>query len=94
MTSFRPTGKISFNQQFTQSHNVSAIPGMNKLSPFFLVFGRHAPSPETLTLALPLKPFSQQTYAENVVSLLSDAKKEFDRIKAGRETGKGVGDRG
>lgn len=65
---------------------------MNKLSPFFLVFGRHAPSPETLTLALPLKPFSQQTYAENVVSLLSDAKKEFDRIKAGR--GEGEGGRG
>lgn len=82
MTNFRPTGKISFNQQFT--HNVSPIPGMDKLSPFFLVFGRHAPSPETFTLqlALPSKSLSQQTYVENQVSRLSDAKKEFDRIKA------------
>ena len=82
MTNFRPTGKISFNQQFT--HNVSPIPGMDKLSPFFLIFGRHAPSPETFTLqlALPSKSLSQQTYVENQVSRLSDAKKEFDRIKA------------
>ena len=71
-----------FLQPAVYTHNVSPIPGMDKLSPFFLVFGRHAPSPETLTLDLPSKPLSQQTYAENLVSRLSDAKKQFDRIKA------------
>ena len=55
---------------------------MEKLSPFFLISGRHAPSPETLTLALPSKPLSQQTYAENLVSRLSDAQKKFDSIQA------------
>ena len=50
-----------FLQPAVYTHNVSPIPGMDKLSPFFLVFGRHAPAPETLTLDLPSKPLSQQT---------------------------------
>lgn len=71
-----------FLQPAVYTHNVSPTPGMEKISPFFLVFGRQAPSPEILVLALPLKSLSQQSYAENLVLCLSDAKKQFDRINA------------
>ena len=35
--------------------NVTPIPGTHDLSPFFLNFGRHAPSPEVITVDLPLQ---------------------------------------
>ena len=40
-------------QPAVYSHNVTPIPGTHDLSPFFLNFGRHAPSPEVITLELP-----------------------------------------
>ena len=37
-------------QPAVYAHNVSPIPGTGQISPFFLVFGRNAPSPEVITL--------------------------------------------
>lgn len=71
-----------FLQPAVYTHNVSPIPGTGKISPFFLVFGRHAPSPETLILHLPPHPLPKQTYAENLVSRIGEAQKHFNRIKA------------
>ena len=35
------------------------IPGTHDLSPFFLTFGRHVPSPEVITLELPSQQISR-----------------------------------
>ena len=57
-----------FLQPAVYAHNVSPIPGTGQISPFFLVFGRNAPSPEVITLDVPVETLSRSTYAEQLVS--------------------------
>ena len=57
-----------FLQPAVYAHNVSPIPGTGQISPFFLVFGRNAPSPEVITLDLPVETLPRSTYAEQLVS--------------------------
>ena len=45
-----------FLQPAVYAHNTSPISGTSDITPFFLVFGRNAPSPETLSLQLPPPP--------------------------------------
>ena len=52
------------------------------MTPFFLVFGRHAPSPEELGFQLPPAPLSQASYAKELIKRSIEARKNFDRIKA------------
>ena len=40
-----------FLQPATYAHNTSPILGTDHVTPFFLVFGSHAPSPEILSLS-------------------------------------------
>ena len=71
-----------FLQPAVYAHNVSPIPGTGQISPFFLVFGRNAPSPEVLTLDLPVETLPRSTYAEQLVSRMQEAQKQFNSIKA------------
>ena len=57
-----------FLQPAVYSHNVSPISGVSDISPFFLVFGRNAPSPETIALDLPPHPLPWDLYAKHIVS--------------------------
>ena len=50
-----------FLQPAVYSHNVSPISGTSNITPFFLVFGHDAPSPETISLDLPFHPLPQTT---------------------------------
>ena len=50
------------------SHNVSPILGTANITPFFSVFGRNAPSPETISLNLPVKPLPPDHYAKHMLS--------------------------
>ena len=71
-----------FLQPAAYAHNVSPIPGTGQISPFFLVFGRNAPSPEVITLDLPVETLPRSTYAEQLVSRMQEAQKQFNSIKA------------
>ena len=71
-----------FLQPATCAHNTSPIPGTDHVTPFFLVFGRHAPSPEILGFDLPPAPLAQASYAKELLKRLIEARKNFDRIKA------------
>ncbi|KAL9951307.1 hypothetical protein ACROYT_G043949 [Oculina patagonica] len=71
-----------FLQPATYAHNTSPIPGTDHVTPFFLVFGRHAPSPEVLSFDLPPAPLSQSSYARELIKRSIAARKNFDRIKA------------
>ena len=69
-------------QPAVYSHNVTPIPGTHDLSPFFLNFGRHAPSPEVITLELPSQQISPNQYATHLVSRLSISHKHLQEIKS------------
>ena len=69
-------------QPAVYSHNVTPIPGTHDLSPFFLNFGRHAPSPEVITLDLPSQQISRNQYATHLVSHLSTSHKHLQEIKS------------
>ena len=69
-----------FLQPAVYAHNVSPIAGAGQMSPFSLVFGRNAPSPEMMTLDLETIPRS--IYADYLVSLTQKALKQFNSIKA------------
>ena len=64
------------------AHNEVPISGTTNITPFFLVYGRDAPSPEAISLALPPKPLPPDHYAKHIVSRLSDAHKKFNQVKA------------
>ena len=69
-------------QPAVYSHNVSPIAGTQDITPFFLVFGREAKSPETVSLELPAHPLPAEVYAQHLTKRLAEAHKEFGRIKA------------
>ena len=56
--------------------------GTSDITPFFLVFGREAPSPESISLALPPKPLPPDHYAKHIISRMADAHRQFSQIKA------------
>ena len=68
-------------QPAVYSHNTSAIDGTDGITPFFLMFGRNATSPETVALQLPSEPISKNEYAKHLVQRISEAHKLFSSIK-------------
>ena len=62
-------------QPAVYAHNVSPVPGTGQISPFFLVFGRSASSPEVITLGLLEENFPKSTYAEQLRSRMPKAQK-------------------
>ena len=64
------------------AHNVAPILGTSNITPFSLVFGRGALSPETISLELPPRPLPHDHYAKRIHSRLSEAHKQFIQIKA------------
>lgn len=70
-----------FLQPATYAHNTSPIPGADHETPFFLMFGRHAPSPEVFSYDLPPAPLSQSSYARELIERSIETRKSFDRIK-------------
>ena len=71
-----------FLQPAVYAHNVSPISGTSNITPFFLVFGRHATSPETIFLELLVHPLPPYHYAKHLILCLQSAHKEFTVIKA------------
>ena len=61
---------------------MSPISGTSNITPFFLVFGRHATSPETIFLQLPVHPLPPDYYAKHLNARLQTAHKDFTEIKA------------
>ena len=53
-----------FLKPAVSAFNASPIPGAGQIGPFFLVFGRNAPSPERVTLDLPVETIPTIIYAE------------------------------
>ena len=64
------------------AYNTSPISGVSDVTPFFLVFGRDAPAPETISLELPPKPLPPDHNEKHIVSRMQDAHKQFSQIKA------------
>ena len=64
------------------THNVAPISGTTNITPFFLVYGRDAPSPEAISLGLPPKTLPPDHYAKHIVFRLLDAHKKFNQVKA------------
>ena len=69
-------------QSAVHAHNVAPILGRSDITPFSLVFGRDAPSPETISLELPPRPLPHDHYAKHILSRLSEAHKQVSQIKA------------
>ena len=69
-------------QPAVSAHNTSPISGTSDITPFFLVFGRDAPSPETISLNLPATALPADHYAAHLVSRVKDAHTHFRAIKA------------
>ena len=69
-------------QPAVYAHNTSPISGTSDITPFFLVFGRDAPSPETISLNLPATALPADHYAAHLVSRVKDAHTHFRAIKA------------
>ena len=71
-----------FLQPAVYTHNVSPISGTSNITPFFLDFGRHATSPETISLQLPVHPLPPDYYAKHLIARLQSVHKDFTAIKA------------
>ena len=71
-----------FLQPAVYARNVSPISGTSNITPFFLVFGRYATSPETISLQLPVHPMPSDHYAKHLVARLQTAHNDFTEIKA------------
>ena len=71
-----------FLQPAVYAHNTSPISGTSDITPFFLVFGRNAPSPETLSLQLPPQPLPADQYAHHLLQRMKDAHSRFSQIKS------------
>ena len=71
-----------FLQPAVYSHNVSPISGTTNITPFFLVFGRDAPSPETISFDLPVHPLPADHYAKHMLSRMQIAHQRFSQIKS------------
>ena len=63
-----------FLQPAVYAHNVTSISGTSNISPFFLVYGRDAPSMETISLQLPSIPLPGDHYAKQIL--------RFTQVKA------------
>ena len=71
-----------FLQPAVYAHNVSPISGTTNISPFFLVFGRDAPSPETIALDLPVHPLPLDHNAKHMLSCMKLVHTRFSDIKS------------
>ena len=69
-------------QSAVYAHNVAPTSGRSNITPFSLVFGCDALSPETISLELPPRPLPHNHYAKHILSRLSEAHKQFSQIKA------------
>ena len=71
-----------FLQPAVYAHNTLSISGTSDITPFFLVFGRDAPSPETLSLQLPPISLPADHYAKQLIARMKDAHTQFREIKS------------
>ncbi|MEL7328204.1 MAG: hypothetical protein AAGK13_22625, partial [Pseudomonadota bacterium] len=69
-------------QPAVYAHNTSPIAGTSDITPFFLVFGRCAPSPETISLELPPDRLPADIFAQRLLLNMKDAHKQFTAIKS------------
>ena len=71
-----------FLQPAVYSHDVSPISRTTNITPFFLVFGHDAPSPETISFDLPVHPLPPDHYAKHMLSRMQVAHQRFSQIKS------------
>ena len=60
---------------------MTPITGTKNSDPFYLVFGRNAPSPGILSMELLPSPVTRDDYATYLVRRMQEAQKEFNAIK-------------
>ena len=61
-----------FLQPAVYAHNTPSISGTSDITPFFLMFGHDAPSPETLSLQLPPDVLPADHYAQQLIAKMKD----------------------
>ena len=69
-------------QPAVYSHKTLPISGTTDIIPFFLTFGRHAQSPETISLDLLPSTLPADQYAQHLISRMEEAQAQFQSIKA------------
>ena len=69
-------------QPAVYAHNTSPISGISDVTPFFLVFGRKALSPETIAMQMPASSLPADHYAHNLVAKMKEAHTHFQQIKS------------
>ena len=70
-----------FIQPATYAHNILPIPGSKELSPFFLLFGREALSPDTISIQQPKENVSADLYPSHLLHRLKSACTEYEQIR-------------
>ena len=69
-------------QPAVYAHKTFPISGLTSIFPFFLVFGRDPPSPETLSSQMLVHLLPANHYAHHLVSRLQDAVDQVTQIKS------------
>lgn len=77
-----PSRWEEFLQPAVNAQTTSPISGTSDITPFFLVFGRDAPFPETLSLDLPVQPLPVDQYAQHLAHNMKEAHSRFHHIKS------------
>ena len=71
-----------FLQPAVYFHNASSISGTSDITPFFLVFGRDAPSSKTISLDLSVQLLPPDHCAKHMLSRMQHAHQRFTQIKS------------
>ena len=77
-----PTIMTRFKDLIHKYAHAFYLPGTTNITPFFLVFGRDAPSSETISLDLPVKSLPPDHYAKHMLSRIQVAHQRFPVIKS------------
>ena len=77
-----PTIMTRFKDLIRKYAHAFYLPGTTNITPFFLIFGRDAPSLETISLDLPVKPLPPDHYAKHMLSRMQIAYQRFTVIKS------------
>ena len=77
-----PTIMTRFKDLIRKYAHAFYLPGTTNITPFFLVFGRDAPSPETISLDFSVKLLPPDHYAKHMLSRMQIAHQRFTVIKS------------
>ena len=82
MNTNRKNGDSLYNQLFIPIMFPPSQALLINITPFFLVFGRDAPTLETISFDLPVHPLPPDHYAKHMLSRMQIAHQRFSQIKS------------